>query len=152
TFLLQRSQNGTALKLIPSNTGKPAGPIRVLTPLGGGFFAADIALSKGGAGMGARLSESGASRGAPFTILKWTFEPGGTFKLGDAVPVAWPAGRKINDAILRVNANGTPFALLRADPKDKTWHYLDKQAKISPFAELDEIQPPLDILFRQGDD
>jgi hypothetical protein len=109
---------------------------------------ADAVVARGGNIQGAVLGETTAQGNRRVLICPWSFDPAGWGQAGEPVEVAWPAGQRVANAILRVDETGTICALMTSDPQGGSWQLVRMDGSLAPLPP--EFHPPMDIVFRRG--
>lgn len=153
TFLITeiRPAGGVSLKAATWSALKPPAAIAELAAWKAGCLAADAALGADDVALGAALLEAGEPGAPTYALQPWRLKPPADFQSGNAVAVRWLEKKAISSAIVRVDADGAPYALLQGAAG--AWYFCDPKGNVSvlpPTAE--QLKPPADILFRGGTD
>ncbi len=115
--------------------------------------AADLITTKGDAVLGVMLGESGENEGRKYAFYKWNYTASAGFNDGSKIDIALPEGVGIDHAIVRVNAGGAPYGIVRTDGKEPAWYFCEPDGALKPIhGDSHEFNLPADILFRRGDD
>ncbi len=143
---VQTAGDRTVLSAVPWPE-KGAAPPRKLAEWKGKFVSAGATIDAADAVWGAVLIWSGAGGEQKLELVSWSLDARGTFAEKKRQEIKWDYSIKIDSAVLRVNAKGVPFLLLR--DAEGEWSVFDGQLKPvpSPFT---PTKLPLDLCFLGG--
>lgn len=149
TFLVMPVENGVRLDLVSWSPGSPPQTIEPLATWGGKVLAADLVVRQSNDVLGAVLVDQG-SGDRRYKIYKWAFTAPDRFGEFDAIDVTLPVPIDVKEAVLRVNDDGAPFALLK-DAKKGEWVFCGPDGKGRSHSDPAAVlAAPLDILFRRA--
>lgn len=153
TFFITSEKNKSSLLTTSWSPVKPPGTAKSLTQWPAQFVAASLWWNDENEIGGAMLGAKGEGPDATYALYPWRYDASGAFKALDEVPVGWKSEHSIDVAIVRVDANGNPYALLRTDPKGPGWSFCQPNGSVVTLTGPPErLQLPAELIFGGGTD
>ncbi len=149
TFTAAPDKAEVVLRRADWSPSKPLAKFEEAARFPGKYVAADLLLTPEDVIVGAVLIESADK---VYEFRKWTLATG-RFMATETVSIQMPPGAGIDKAVTRVNASGSPFALILSDEKQPVWYFCAPSGEVKPLTgEVAAFELPGDIIFRRGDD
>jgi hypothetical protein len=149
TFTAAPEKAEVVLRRADWSPSKPLGKFEEAARFPGRYVGADLLLTAEDVIVGAMLTESADK---VYEFRKWTLATG-KFMATETVSIQMPGGAGIDKTVTRVNASGSPFALILSDQKQPVWYFCGPSGEVKPLSgEAEAFELPGDILFRRGDD
>jgi hypothetical protein len=150
TYVCTAEAGGCGLYSIAWGSNATTSPAQRLAELSVSPLAADVGLSTKDEVFGAVFGE--AQSGTPgFAFARWSSDPRSGFKDIGRTDVRLPSGVGVERAIVRIDTEGWPWALVLGDSKAPGWYFVRPTGAAAPL-EVPAESKPTDILFRPGDD
>jgi len=151
TLMAIIAMNSSALQMARWSASKSPGKIETVGSWPAKCLACDFALSESDDVLGAMLGESGSGASRQYALYKWRFAAPDRYQDAGKVAIALPEGVGVDQAIVRVNLDGVPYALLRTAGKQAAWHFCGPDGALSGLSgDAAKFRMPGDILFRKG--
>lgn len=144
---LRPGEPAVAVSLGPWEPDAPPSPPSLQANWPGVLIAADQAMTAEGAALGVALLDMGVD--APrYALQRWRVTAEGRFEEGTLTWVAWSCADPIVYAVLRVNAQHAPCALLLSGGQDAAWFRGDARGEVVSLAGvIDPMAAPVDVFF-----
>lgn len=153
TFMAINGLNSASLEMARWSATKSPAKIGTVASWPARCLACDFALGESDAVLGAMVGEVGTDASRDYTLYTWRFGAPDQFQDAGKVRIAVPEGVGVDQAIVRVNADGVPFALLRTTGKRAAWYFCGPKGTLMALpSDAADFRMPGDILFRDGGD
>jgi len=151
TFMVINAINSASLEMTRWSATKSPAKIDNLGSWPAKCLACNFAVSESNDVRGAMVGETGTGASREYVLYKWNFTAPNQFQNLSKVDIAVPEGVAVDQAIVRVNLDGVPYALLRTTGKQAAWYFCGPNGALSALpGDAANFRMPGDILFRKG--